>query len=49
MVLDVLRDCGLPPHRLMLEITESMLVDDTTNARQVLSRLREPGCAHRHR
>ena len=42
-VLDVLRECGLPPHRLMLEITESMLVDDTTNARQVLSRLRDVG------
>jgi diguanylate cyclase (GGDEF)-like protein/PAS domain S-box-containing protein len=42
-VLDTLRDCGLPPHRLMLEITESMLVDDSVNARQVLSRLRDLG------
>ena len=42
-VIAVLQECGLPPHRLMLEITESMLVDDTTNARQVLSRLRDVG------
>ncbi len=42
-VLAVLRECGLPPHRLMLEITESMLVDNTTNAHQVLSRLRDVG------
>ena len=43
LVLTTLAESGLPPHRLMLEITESMLVDDRVNARSMLSRLRDVG------
>jgi diguanylate cyclase (GGDEF)-like protein len=43
LVLATLADSGLQPHRLMLEITESMLVDDSVNARSMLTRLREVG------
>jgi diguanylate cyclase (GGDEF)-like protein len=43
LVLGVLAASGLPANRLMLEITESMLVDDRVNARSILSRLRDVG------
>jgi diguanylate cyclase (GGDEF)-like protein/PAS domain S-box-containing protein len=42
-VTDALAESGLPAHRLMLEITESMLVDEKVNARSILSRLRALG------
>ena len=40
---DARRDRACLPHRLMLEITESMLVDDSVNARSMLTRLRDVG------
>jgi diguanylate cyclase (GGDEF)-like protein/PAS domain S-box-containing protein len=43
LVLETLAGTGLPAHRLMLEITESMLVDESVNARSMLSRLRDQG------
>ncbi|MCU1393957.1 MAG: hypothetical protein JWM34_2385 [Ilumatobacteraceae bacterium] len=43
LVVSVLADTGLAPRRLMIEITESMLVDDSANARMTLSRLRALG------
>jgi diguanylate cyclase (GGDEF)-like protein len=42
-VLATLAETRLPAHRLMLEITESMLVNESVNARSILSRLREVG------
>ena len=42
-VLGVLVESRLHPARLMLEITESMLVDDSAHARDALARLRELG------
>jgi diguanylate cyclase (GGDEF)-like protein/PAS domain S-box-containing protein len=43
IVLDVLERTSLPPRRLLLEITESMLIDDSDHASAVLARLREMG------
>ncbi|MEQ1873093.1 MAG: EAL domain-containing protein [Ilumatobacteraceae bacterium] len=43
LVLATLAETRLPAHRLMLEITESMLVNESVNARSILSRLREVG------
>ena len=43
LVLATLDETGLPATRLMLEITESMLVDDCANARTVLTRIRDFG------
>ena len=43
LVLATLTRPGCRRNRLMLEITESMLVDDRVNARSMLSRLREAG------
>ena len=43
LVLATVTEYGLDPNRLMLEITESMLVDDRMNARSILGRLREAG------
>jgi diguanylate cyclase (GGDEF)-like protein len=43
LVLATLDETGLPATRLMLEITESMLVDDCANARSVLTRIRDFG------
>jgi EAL domain-containing protein (putative c-di-GMP-specific phosphodiesterase class I) len=43
LVLDALAETGLPAGRLMLEITESMLVDERMNARSILTQLREAG------
>ena len=43
VVLDALEDAGLEPERLMLEITESMLVSDSSVAQSLLVRLRRHG------
>ncbi|MCU1366979.1 MAG: hypothetical protein JWN39_2618 [Ilumatobacteraceae bacterium] len=43
LVIATLHDCGLAPNRLLLEITESMLVDDSANARTILNQLRTLG------
>ncbi len=42
-VADVLRETGLPPERLELEITESLLINDTDEVFGKLTRLRELG------
>ena len=42
-IRDVLRDSGLPPAGLVLEITESVLMDHTEDAIAILGELRELG------
>lgn len=42
-VADVLAQSGLPPERLHLELTETAVISDETNATAVLARLREMG------
>lgn len=42
-VKDILQDTGLPPQRLELEITESLLIDDTANVISQLHELRALG------
>ncbi|MEQ1698985.1 MAG: EAL domain-containing protein [Ilumatobacteraceae bacterium] len=42
-VMGALADTGLPPSRLLLEVTETMLVDDDALARDVLAQLRSAG------
>jgi diguanylate cyclase (GGDEF)-like protein len=42
-VLTVLRDTGLPPHRLEAEITESALVEDLEATRHAIQTLRNSG------
>ncbi|MCA1720138.1 MAG: EAL domain-containing protein [Actinobacteria bacterium] len=42
-VAQVLSDTGLPPRRLVLELTESVLVDDDRDTVSVLQRLRDLG------
>lgn len=42
-VNQVLFETGIPPHCLKLEITESILMRDTENARQVLAALKDIG------
>jgi EAL domain-containing protein (putative c-di-GMP-specific phosphodiesterase class I) len=42
-VARVLRETGLPPRRLELEITESLLISDTDEVFGKLTRLRELG------
>jgi diguanylate cyclase (GGDEF)-like protein len=42
-VAEVLKDTGLPPSRLELEITESLLINDTEEVLSKLNRLRELG------
>jgi EAL domain-containing protein (putative c-di-GMP-specific phosphodiesterase class I) len=42
-VADVLRETGLPPERLELEITESLLINDTEQVFSKLNRLRQLG------
>ncbi|MDP2291957.1 MAG: EAL domain-containing protein [Actinomycetota bacterium] len=43
LVISTLATTRLAPARLLLEITESMLVDDSANARTTLARLRQLG------
>jgi EAL domain-containing protein (putative c-di-GMP-specific phosphodiesterase class I) len=43
LVLDVLRETGLEPKRLELEITESLLLDNTELSARTFSRLRTAG------
>lgn len=40
---DALRETGLAPHRLELEITESLLMQDSSNAGEALKQLRKLG------
>lgn len=42
-VIGALDDSGLPPSRLLLEVTETMLVDDDSLASEVLVQLRQLG------
>jgi len=42
-VLDALRDAGIPPYRLVLELTEQAMVQNLETAVAVLTRLREAG------
>jgi diguanylate cyclase (GGDEF)-like protein/PAS domain S-box-containing protein len=42
-VVDALRRTGMPAERLVLEITESVLLDDMTNTITTLARLRDRG------
>src|ERR1700733_7744522 len=42
-VMDILRETGLPPERLEIEITESTLVRDLDAAQDILGGLREAG------
>ena len=44
-VADVLHETGLPPERLELEITESLLINDTEEVLSKLNRLRQLGVA----
>jgi diguanylate cyclase (GGDEF)-like protein len=44
-VAEVLRETGLAPHHLELEITENLLINDTEEVLSKLSRLRELGVA----
>jgi EAL domain-containing protein (putative c-di-GMP-specific phosphodiesterase class I) len=43
MVADVLKETGLSPSRLELEITENLLIDDTDEVLDSLNRLRQLG------
>lgn len=43
LVLKALRDSGLPPERLDLELTESLMMDDDNVVRTTLGRLRAAG------
>jgi EAL domain-containing protein (putative c-di-GMP-specific phosphodiesterase class I) len=43
MVLEEVRESGLPPSRLLLEITESVFIEDTEEIRVALERLAESG------
>jgi diguanylate cyclase (GGDEF)-like protein/PAS domain S-box-containing protein len=42
-VLEILDDTGLPPERLVLEITESALLSDIDRTRELLEKLRSAG------
>jgi predicted signal transduction protein with EAL and GGDEF domain len=42
-VESALRECGLPPHRLELEVTESVVMSDAEEVRERLDRLRSLG------
>lgn len=45
VVASVLKECGLAPHRLELEITETLLLDDSTAVMAELFKLKEMGVA----
>lgn len=42
-ILNVLEETGLPPHRLELEITEGVLIEDTERVLAILSELKDAG------
>jgi diguanylate cyclase (GGDEF)-like protein/PAS domain S-box-containing protein len=42
-ILGILEETGLPPHRLELEITEGVLIDDTQRVLSILSELKAAG------
>jgi diguanylate cyclase (GGDEF)-like protein len=42
-VKEALRQSGLPPHRLELEVTESVLIDDTESTLAIIEELRAEG------
>ncbi|MEO6064937.1 MAG: EAL domain-containing protein, partial [Lysobacterales bacterium] len=42
-LLDLLARTGLPPHRLLIEITEGSLLDNPEKVRAILERLRDAG------
>ena len=44
-VVSALAESGLPPHRLEVEVTESIFLRDGTMANQVLERIMSLGCA----
>ena len=44
MVTQALRDTGLPSARVVLEITEGVLIEDPEEAKEALARLRALGC-----
>ncbi len=44
VVANALRDSGLPPEHLDLEVTESMNIKDTPNLMDILTQLRALGC-----
>ncbi|MGQ9365658.1 EAL domain-containing protein [Azospirillum sp. ST 5-10] len=43
LILSILDEAGLPPHRLEIEITEGVLIDDTERVVEVLSVLKAAG------
>ena len=43
--LDYATQAGMPPNRLVIELTEESLLDDYARLRSTLQRLREAGCA----
>jgi diguanylate cyclase (GGDEF)-like protein len=43
VIMDALRNTGFPPHMLELELTESLLIDDTERLASTLSNLRAMG------
>jgi diguanylate cyclase (GGDEF)-like protein len=43
VISQILDETGLPPHRLELEITESVLINDTDAALEILTSLKEVG------
>ncbi|WP_328597933.1 putative bifunctional diguanylate cyclase/phosphodiesterase [Croceibacterium soli] len=42
-ILNALRDAGLPPHRLELEVTESLFMDDSENTARFMQELSAAG------
>jgi diguanylate cyclase (GGDEF)-like protein len=42
-ILNALRDAGLPPHRLELEVTESLFMDDSENTARFMQELSAQG------
>jgi diguanylate cyclase (GGDEF)-like protein/PAS domain S-box-containing protein len=42
-IVDILKETGLPPHLLELELTESMMMADVENAAQILHSLKKIG------
>ncbi len=42
-LLELLAKTGLPPHRLLIEVTEGSLLDDSQRVRAIIERLRDAG------